>query len=257
MRLLTCVLISVFFNAIPVPGATLLIKNANVVDPLDKTITLKSVFVRDGRIESTGPSNEEKPDVTYDAKKLWLVPGFTDMHTHSWGNDAPFEKFEVSKTEGTSQRMLYSGVTAFLDLGSSEDHIFDDRERQRSGKFNGAAIYAAGSVFVPGIRRPGSGAHAVNSEREARDEVRRFVKAKKPDVIKIIFDYRRSNGMKKNVMAAIVKAAKEAGIPSVVHIGSWLNAKHASEAGASAITHLCEDAVIPEDTLQAMKKAKV
>lgn len=237
-------------------AATLLIKNAYIVDPLEKTVTLKSVFVRDGRIEDFAQPNEEKADEVYDAKELWLVPGFNDMHVHSWGNDAPLEKYEVIKTQGTSERMLYAGVTSFLDLGSSEDHIFKDRENQRAGKFIGATIYTAGSVFFPGTKSS-NGAHGVSTEKEATEEVKRFIKQSKPDVIKVIFDYDRTRAMKKEVLAAIVKAAKEMNTPTVVHIGTWLNAKHAAEAGATAITHLCEDAVIPDDTIKAMKDAKV
>ena len=70
---------------------------------------------------------------------------------------------------------------------------------------------------------------------------------KHPDVIKIIFDYTHQNSMPKPVMEAIIKAAKEAGLKTVVHIGTWDNAREAALAGASAITHLWEESDIPAE----------
>ena len=37
----------------------------------------------------------------------------------------------------TARRMLYAGVTAYLDLGLNADRIFDARERQRRGELVG------------------------------------------------------------------------------------------------------------------------
>lgn len=248
---------SSFFLAQSASASTLLIKNARVVDPASSTITLRHILIRDGKVASlTGPEAPPAADETYDAKKQWLLPGLTDMHTHSWGNDAPFEKAESIGTENTAKRMLYAGVTSFLDLGSREDSIFEARERLRRGDTHGAEALAAGSVFVSGPRAAGGPAHVVNSVKEANAELKRFW-AKKPDVVKVIFDYRRKSGMKREVMAALVKAAKARGVPVVVHIGSWLNAKHAAEAGATAFTHLCEDEVVPDDVVSALKSSGI
>jgi imidazolonepropionase-like amidohydrolase len=107
---------------------------------------------------------------------------------------------------------------------------------------------------VPGKPNPKSGAHLVTSPTQAKQEVARFAR-QKPDVIKIIFDYRRDHAMPKSVMKAIVQEAKKQKLKTVVHIGDWNNARDALEAGATAITHLCEDGVIPDSVVKAFKKS--
>ncbi|HEX4924085.1 MAG TPA: amidohydrolase family protein [Bdellovibrionales bacterium] len=238
-------------------ATSLLIKNAHVVDPAAATVSLKNILIRDGRTaEILNAGSAPSAEDVFDAKKLWLIPGLTDMHTHSWGNDAPFEEFETIGPENTAKRMLYSGVTSFLDLGSPEDVIFPARERLRKGETQGAELLAAGSVFVSGKASRDGKAHVVNTQKEARAEVDKLA-SRKPDVVKVIFDYRRKSGMKREVMAAIVRQAKKHGLPAVVHIGSWLNAKHAAEAGAGAFTHLNEDEVVPDDVVKALKASGI
>ena len=76
---------------------------------------------------------------------LVLTPGLVDAHVHSEGNRAPIgEPDEEFGPEETARRMVYAGVTAYLDLGLDADTIFDARERQRTGALPGADIYAAG-----------------------------------------------------------------------------------------------------------------
>jgi imidazolonepropionase-like amidohydrolase len=66
-------------------------------------------------------------------------------------------------------------------------------------------------------------------------------------VVKLI--YGRDTLDKETVVAAVA-ASREVGAKTVVHIGSWQHAKDAIEAGATAVTHLYDEEVIPDSLVQ-------
>jgi N-acyl-D-aspartate/D-glutamate deacylase len=60
----------------------LLVKNALVFDGLGTPSSIKDLGVRDGRIVAIERYIEEAAHETIDARRLWLLPGFVDIHTH-------------------------------------------------------------------------------------------------------------------------------------------------------------------------------
>lgn len=75
-----------------------------------------------------------------DLQGKWVIPGLNDLHTLAYGNMAPDGVFDSPGVEVVAKRMLYAGITGFLDLFGVEETLFTLRERQTSGEFIGATI---------------------------------------------------------------------------------------------------------------------
>ncbi len=198
------------------------------------------------------------------ASGKFLVPGFHDLHTHSFGNAGPQGPGSFFGTEGTARRALYVGVVGFLDLFNAEDVIFGLRGRQRADPKSvpGADIFAAGPCMTAtdghcsqfGIRT-----RIIDSPEDAREQVT-ALSAKKPDVVKVVF---HKGGRRPTVSAetltAAIKTANELGLKSVVHVGGWEEAEVAARAGVSAITHAPDGPAraVPQEMIDLLVDQKV
>jgi len=242
-------------------GQDLLLQNAQIVDPATQKISRGMILIRNGKIEqilSAAPKNFAGEKIDLAGK--WIIPGLNDMHAHSYGNMAPAGQMQLLTTTGAAKVMLYCGVTGFLDLFSVENEILQLRDQQRQGGVAGADIYCAGPILTctggHGTEY-GISTRVINSPAEAEKQIAELA-PKKPDVIKIVYDhaFSRMPTIDQATMEAAVKAATKHGIKTVVHIGTWQDAKEAVLAGASAITHLYE-AEIPDDLVALMKQKNV
>ncbi len=233
----------------------LVITNANIVDPATRTITRDSVWIRGGRVvapdeDMPGGVSVERVDV----EGRWVIPGLVDMHTHSFGNAAPGGVSDGSGTQGTALRVQRAGVTAFLDLFSLEDYILDLRDRQRSGEIDGAEIFAAGPCFTATgghCSEYGIQTRLIDSPDDARDQLSQLA-PKAPDVVKVVYDHfdygaRTMPTIDRATLQALIQAASERGLKTVVHVGTWQDVRDAANAGAAAVTHVPRDGVVPED----------
>lgn len=242
-------------------AASLLLKNAHIVDPATRTEAPGHIRVEGpivAAVLSEAPADFDGDIVDLEGK--YVIPGLVDAHVHSGWNRAPAgAPDEELGVEETARRMLAAGVTAYLDLGSHPNRMFPVRDQLRQHdpstdpQILRADIYAAGPVFVS-VGRPGlsNGAIIVQNRMEARRQLERLA-ARRPDAIKIVFDWsggRRT--MSEEVMRALVEHARELNLKTVVHIGTWENARLAADAGATAITHLDDTADLPESLALAM-----
>jgi imidazolonepropionase-like amidohydrolase len=255
-------LVCALFGAISLSAeaASLLLASAHIIDPALQQEYVGYVLIQEARVVDvlkTRPADFHGDEIDLTGK--YLIPGLVDAHVHSEGNRAPVgEPNEEFGPEETARRMLYAGVTAYLDLGLDADTIFNARQKQREGALPGADIYAAGPVFI-GIGRRGSHggalvAETVGGARSALDKLA----LRRPDVIKLIFDWaggRRT--MSAEVMRALIEHAQELGLKSVVHIGTWENARLAAEVGPTAITHLDDNAEIPPSVAELMAAKRI
>jgi len=147
---------------------------------------------------------------------------------------------------------LTAGVARFLDLFSPEDSILALRNRQQAGSVPGAEILAAGPCLTATkghCSEYGVPTRIVDSPEDARREVTALA-AKKPDVVKVVYDHETYSGrsmpsIDKATLEAVVATAREHGLKTVVHVGTWQDVRDAVEAGAAAVTHTPSPAEIP------------
>jgi imidazolonepropionase-like amidohydrolase len=245
----------------PAPDSNrLLLTDARLVDPKAQTIERGALRIEGERIAAVlddAPSDFDGRVLDLDGK--WVLPGLIDAHVHSWGNAGPtFRQRQMLQTSGTAKMMLYSGVTAFLDLFSPEDHIFDLRNRQRSNGVLGADIYAAGPILTcPDGHGTEYGVptRTVTAPDDARQTVDSLA-IRDPDVVKLVYHpYRtdRHPSMDRATMTTIIDAAHRHDLRTVVHIETWRGAHETIVAGADAITHT-PSSPLPDTTLAAMQE---
>lgn len=233
------------FCASSAQADSLLLQNANVVDPKSKTIKKRDILILDGRITPQNSSVEKKYR-TIDLSGKYIIPGLIDLHVHCNGNPFPDGTYEDLGPELTAKAMLYSGVVAYLDLFYSDfAQIFRSRNLQQtepSKHRDEADIYCAGT-----------GWGNWNLTKDPQAAIESYIDRWKPNVIKLIYG---REGLDKVNLAKAIKGATKKGVKTVVHIGSWEHGQDAIECGATAVTHFFDDEVIPNEVLNAWAKSK-
>ncbi len=238
----------------------LLLTNVHVLDPGSRTVTEGSLLIRDGRVAEVGADLDVPAGIeTLDLEGRWLIPGLFDLHTHSFGNLAPNGEGQMMGAPGTAKAALYVGVTGFLDLFNIEDVIFGQRETQRGGDMPGADIYAAGPCLTATeghCSEYGIPTRLVDTPEEARAQVAELA-AKNPDVVKLVYDNqvygsRSMPTMDRATMEAVVSAAHEHGLKTIVHVGTWQDLLEAAEAGADAVTHTPGSDPVPDGLAEVL-----
>lgn len=233
------------------PADELLIEHGFLVDPRTETVERGNLLIVDGVIATAPPEVPASfSGRRLDATGKWVMPALRDMHTHSYGNAGLAGQVEFVGTPTVAKRMLYAGVAAFLDLFSPEDAIFGLRDGQRSEGLPGAEIFAAGPCLTATdghCTEYGVPTRVIDTPEQARREVG-VLAAKQPDVVKVVYHHTPGAmpSIDRATLRAAIEAATAAGLPTVVHVGTWEDAWHAVEAGATAITHIPRGSVVSE-----------
>ncbi len=245
----------------------LLLRGGQLVDPRSRTVVTADLWIVDGVIvdASSGPPAGFDGEIV-DVTGKWIIPGLRDFHTHSVLNQALDGAREFFGTDGGARRMLYAGVTGFLDLFNQEDYVLSMRDRQRAGDGPiGADIFAAGPCLTA------TDGHCteypittriIDSPEDARREIGELAE-RRPDVVKVVYDHMREDLAKKTwrtlrpsidraTLEASVAAAAAHGIPTVIHIRSWKDVRESVEVGATAVTHLPHEGPIPDGLAELM-----
>jgi len=236
-----------------------ILKNISVINPRKRTVEVKNLAMQGGKI--IDESQLKGTAKVYDMTGKFVMPGLIDMHVHAGGNSGLSGAYQYMGGDGTSMAMLYSGVTAFLDLFTDKE-VMNLRNRQRREGLIRPDIFAAG----PCLTRPkghcdfDGSTPTASTPAEARKAVQAAAQSK-PDVIKLVYDHpqeREANKptFDKATMQALIDEARKLGIKTVAHIGDWKDARELIEAGVSALTHLYAEP-IPNDLVTLIKTRNI
>ncbi|WP_440054038.1 amidohydrolase family protein [Pseudoalteromonas sp. T1lg65] len=228
----------------------ILLINGTLLDPSDRSVTQHHLMLDEQQIIGRF---HEIPD-NYSGKIIditgkFVIPGMIDMHTHAFGNRAPNTQTEVMGPSTTAQVVLHAGVTGYVDLFGNENQLIAHRELQRRGVIEGADIYASLTCLTaPGGHCSQFGkTRTIANEAEAKKHILELAKHQ-ADVIKLVSTI---NGHLPSLSPELLKFsvtfAKQQGLKSIVHIHTLADIENAISAGADAITHLPDDAAIPDD----------
>lgn len=199
-----------------------------------------SVLVADGRITEVGhglaaPAGAE----VVEGGGCTLLPGLIDAHTHVIG-------------DALRQALLW-GVTTELDMANFPDEIAAAKKEQHGPTGPSLAdLRSAGcAATVPGGH--GSERFPDIPTLTEPEEAAGFVEARiaeGSDYIKVHYDDGQIAGrmentelpvIRKETMAAVIAAARERGLLTLVHTGTVQAALDAVEAGAHGLAHLLVD----------------
>ena len=220
----------------PADSATLCLVGGSVIDPDQRAVFRADVVVTDGRIErvAAGAASGCRGR-RLDVAGRFVLPGFIDLHVHAWGNPAPDDSpDEEPGREAVLRLVLRAGVMGVLDLVGDSRERLALRDRLRTSDAHAA-------LFV-GAVAGGWGGPVDQAALRARVGRLREAGA---DVIKT---FAGSAGVE-----TVLAEARRAGLPTVVHINTWEEARAAVGAGASAITHFEDEVVIPSDLVRLMR----
>jgi imidazolonepropionase-like amidohydrolase len=253
------------FNRGNVRAADLALEHATVLDPVNHTARVGDVAISGGRIIAVVASYRSPAVKRIDLTGKFILPGFVDAHTHSTANVAPGKAtarpmIDYLGTQRASELMVGAGVTAFLDLFNLEDSVLNLRDVQDERMPTGARLYAAGPCLTAPkghCSEYGIPTRTIGSPQEAASQIRSLA-LKNPDVIKVVYDH---SGylptIDKATLTQAVASARAIGRPSVIHISQLGDVRDAVDAGATVITHLPRDSVIPIELARRMAAKKI
>ncbi|MFN8058236.1 MAG: amidohydrolase family protein [Vicinamibacterales bacterium] len=205
-----------------------------------------TVTVRNGRIESVGPSGEP---ATYELGDVTLLPGFIDTHVHiSTHFNAQGRATNAGETPRQSilfaaenlHATLMSGFTTVQSIGEPEDVAL--REASNRGHIAAPRLYTS--------IRP------VTEETGSPDAIREFVRGvvkDGADVVKLFASKSIREGgdptMSREQVAAACDEATRLGKRTWVHAHSSESVKRAIAGGCTVVTHGSQ---VTDDDLRAM-----
>ncbi|HUK88930.1 MAG TPA: CIA30 family protein [Blastocatellia bacterium] len=196
----------------------------------------RDVVIRDGKIQGieehlTQPAGAR----VIEGSGMTLLPGLIDAHVHAF-------------QRGSLVQALLFGVTTTLDMFTDIKFAKSIEHEQAQGRdLDLADLRSAGTlVTAPGGHGTeyGMPIPTITDPKDAQAFVDARI-AEGSDYIKIIYDDGLEYGtgkaiptISKETMAAVIAAAHKRGMLTVVHIGSFEQAKDAIEAGADGLAHL-------------------
>lgn len=242
---------------------TLALSGATILNPADESIRHGVLLIENGtlsRIAEAVPP--DFPGETLDLTGKFVIPALADLHSHTFGNNSPAGMPQLLGPQGTANAALFTGVAFVLDLFSPEEMILSFRDRQRAEGGQGAEILAAGPCFTATnghCTEYGIPTRTVDTPEEARREVADLAIAG-PDVVKVVYDHQSYGGrtfptIDLTTLTAVLETAREHGLQTVVHVGTWQDIRDAALAGASAVTHTPGPDPPPPDLAEILLQA--
>jgi imidazolonepropionase-like amidohydrolase len=207
---------------------------ARIIDGSGKPpIEKATLLVRNGRIESVGPSVKVPAGVErIDCAGKTIIPGLINAHGH---------------VNSLSQLGLYAryGITTVFSLGGDKELEFRDQTRseQQTPSLTRSRLYIAGPIPVS------------KTAEEARKAVD-ALSAAKTDIVKFRLDDNLGRGVKmpREAYMAIIEEAHKKGMRVAVHVVTLADAKAVLRLGADFIAHSVRDEEVDGEVVSLLKK---
>lgn len=200
--------------ALPVPAATVVFHNVNLISMTDDRVeTGRTVVVRDGRITQIGLTGQLPAPAgatVIDGTGRFLMPGLTDAHVH-------FEAWQGFRAAfGDAPLYLAHGITTVVNLRGTPA-LFDWKRRVERGDLVGPTIYTTGEFIIgpygPALRRE-TGELVVGPNATTPEDVEREVAGQVREGVDLIKFY---GGLSRPAYLALAQSAERAGIPVIGH----------------------------------------
>ncbi|HEX5169024.1 MAG TPA: amidohydrolase family protein [Cyclobacteriaceae bacterium] len=186
--------------------------------PMDseRILTDQTVIIRDNRIVAIGPKlKHDKNALVINADGKYLIPGLAEMHAHIPTVD------DLEPIKEVLFLFAANGITTIRGMLGHPKHL-EVREMINKGEILGPHLFTTGPAFSGSTVRT-----AQEAEQMVRDE-----KAAGYDYLKLL------PGLNDETFRAIVKTAREVGIPFVGHVSYEVGIWKAIDANYSSIDHL-------------------
>jgi imidazolonepropionase-like amidohydrolase len=178
-----------------------------------------------------------------------ILPGLYDLHVHLPAAPGPYGYFpEENLVAEQLKPLLRSGVTTFLDLGSSQSMIFALRDRiaLREALPRAPTMLAAGPLLTATGGHPcyagdppGDACRLLDSPSDVTTAMAELLRAK-PDVIKVVLESgsqgRPLPRMSKETLAEVVK--QSGGVPVFAHVSHRNDVIDALDVGVRVFAHI-------------------
>ena len=221
-------------------GARLIVGNGDAIES-------GTLVVRDGRIESVGPTeNTNIPDdaTTVDLSGRTVTPGLINAHGHV-NNVRGLESDPSFYTEGhvADQLTLYAnyGITTVVSLGGDGPEGVAVRDREDENLTH-ARLRVAGDVIV--ADSPEQAAERVNAMADMN-----------VDYIKIRVDDNlgTSQKMSPEIYQTVIETAHSRNLELAAHLYYLEDAKGLLNAGADFVAHSVRDETVDEELIGLLK----
>ncbi|XXY52568.1 amidohydrolase family protein [Sorangium sp. So ce269] len=186
-----------------------------------------------------------------------VLPGLIDLHVHSLSVAGPYDHHDGElRLEDHTKAMLRAGVTSYLDLGSSQHVIFEQRARVDAGEVLAPQLFAAGPLLTPTGGHPcyhgsppGDFCLFIDAPADVGEAFEALLPGA-PDFIKIVLESGGSPPLprlSRASVAAIEQAAGAAGVRVIAHATEAADIEVALDAGVTRFAHVPDqDRISPE-----------
>lgn len=197
----------------------LVFKNPTII-PMTEEIIIEnySVYVSEGKIKAIGKLEElnyPPETIIIDCCKRYLLPGFGDMHVHTYYNEE-------------AVLFLANGVTLVRNMWGSPQHL-NMKKKIQNREFLGPELFTTGPLIDgTGAYHPGS--FIITDPKEVPGVIKKM-KQDGYDAIKVC------DKLSTEVYDEIIKTARKLDIPVVGHVPRMVGLKHVIESGQYSIEH--------------------
>lgn len=240
---------------------TVALTNARLIDGTGRpAVERATLVIKDGRVESVGPSSTVKPPAgttTVDLSGKTIVPGFINAHGHLGSGD----KALPLREQILQQLRLYAqyGVTTIQSLGDDGVESVKLHEEQARGPLDRARLYTAGAAVV---------GESVDDAKQKVDKVAsQRVNMLKTRMNRLAFadgsrtgsptQFKTAGDMAPDVYRAVIEQAHKHKLRVAAHLFYLDQAKQLVDAGLDVIAHSIRDQDVDKAFIATLKAKNV